>query len=74
MDGVNRLNYVTFTTGGVPYNVPDLRWAIVGVTDVNSDGLPDLVWRHLQSGEVGFWPMNGTERSTYLSFGYGPFI
>jgi hypothetical protein len=37
---------------GVEENFPTLR-------DVDGDGKADLVWRHMSSGEVAIWLMNG---------------
>jgi len=36
-----------------------LTWQIVGVDDVNGDGKADLVWRHMQTGDVAVWLMDG---------------
>ena len=40
--------------------VADQDWQVVGITDFNLDGRPDLVWRHRWSGGVSGWLMNGT--------------
>jgi hypothetical protein len=51
----------------------DLGWMFgVGVNsstrnDVNGDGKADLVWRHMSSGEVAIWLMNG---ATIASSGF----
>ena len=40
-------------SAGVP-----LAWQIAGLGDVNRDGRADLVWRHVQSGDVAVWLVN----------------
>ena len=39
-------------------SVPDPDWKIVGTADFNSDGKPDILWRHT-SGDNYVWYMNG---------------
>jgi hypothetical protein len=40
-------------------------WRIVGIADMNRDGVPDLIWQHDVSRAAGTWLMGGT-RSTDL--------
>jgi hypothetical protein len=40
--------------GGSP---PSLGWTIVGVGDVNRDGISDIIWRH-SSGVVSIWTIS----------------
>ena len=47
------------TASLVPDKATDVRWKVAGVADVNMDGKPDLLWRHLGTGEVVAWLMNG---------------
>lgn len=58
MNGVTRTQYVPLDPGVVD----DFDWQIAGVTDVNGDGTPDLVWHHLTRGWVAVWHMNGAAR------------
>jgi hypothetical protein len=37
----------------------DLDWKIVAAGDMDNDGHVDLVWRHMVSGELRIWHMNG---------------
>ncbi len=43
-----------YLRGRLASSVP-LAWQIVGVGDVNGDGLSDLVWRQTQTGDVAVW-------------------
>ena len=44
----------------------DTNWKIVGVTDYNADGKPDLVWQHQTAGWIGVWLMNGTTQTSNI--------
>ena len=50
-----------------PHSGPDDRpgWKAVGVADFNVDGKSDLLWRHIGTGGVGAWLMNGLSRIIY---------
>jgi hypothetical protein len=39
----------------------DPQYAIAGLADMNSDGKPDVVWRHYGNGKVAAWFMNDTQ-------------
>ena len=58
MDGSTVLSSPSFT----PDRFTDPDWQVVGVGDFNSDGKSDLLWRHLGTGEMGAWLMNGLSR------------
>ena len=47
----------TLTT---PEGLPDPRWVLVATGDFNRDGQTDLLWRHLVSGQIAVWFMDGT--------------
>ena len=48
-------------SGALVGNVPlSSGWSLQGVSDVDHDGISDIVWRHID-GTVGFWLMNGPE-------------
>jgi hypothetical protein len=51
----------TFLEGQLlsPGRVTDTNWEIRGVTDVNGDGKPDLVWQHKTNNWLAVTPMNG---------------
>jgi hypothetical protein len=53
----NTLLSGTFTTP----RQTDVAWEIQGTGDFNADGKTDLVWRHVSSGELVVWLMNGTD-------------
>ena len=65
---VNGLLLVWFLDGAVvqstSYTVPsgptDPRYKVVGVTDMNGDRKPDLVFQHAETGVLCVWFMNGT--------------
>jgi len=37
-------------------------WKAVGIGDVNQDGVGDLLWKNVATGELQAWLMNGTDR------------
>jgi hypothetical protein len=54
MDGDGRISNTA-----VIYSSIDLNWQISGVGDFNNDGNVDILWRHLPSGIVAVWYMDG---------------
>lgn len=42
-----------------PSQVSDTNWKIRAVTDVNGDGMPDLIWQNQSTGLLSAWLMNG---------------
>jgi hypothetical protein len=42
-----------------PAQVPDTNWKIRAVSDLNSDGHPDLIWQNIADGRISVWFMNG---------------
>ncbi len=38
----------------------DINWAIQGWTDFNNDGIKDLLWRNIQTGDNRIWKLNST--------------
>jgi uncharacterized protein YbdZ (MbtH family) len=40
-------------------------WTVVGVGDINGDGVPDLIWRNGTTGQMAYWMLNsnGTRKS-----------
>jgi hypothetical protein len=36
-------------------------WKIIGVTDLNNDGIPDLIWQNDTTRQVGTWFMSGPD-------------
>jgi hypothetical protein len=42
-----------------PAKAGDPNWRVVGTTDQNSDGKPDLLWQRQTDGAVALWYMNG---------------
>jgi hypothetical protein len=58
MDGVER-------TGGGYLNSPNVSmdWQIRGVTDLDADGKPDILWHNQTDGSLYAWFMDGVERT-----------
>ena len=52
-------SHVFGTASLAPAQATDVRWKVVGVADFNMDSKSDLLWRHLGTGEVAAWLMNG---------------
>lgn len=59
MDGTVRIG------GGQlnPSALTDYNWELVGIWDVDGDGMNDLVWQHRTSYATVVWYMNGTTRT-----------
>jgi subtilisin len=55
MNGASVIEQVSFT----PDRVSDTNWQPVGVTDMNADGLPDLVWQYRLTGDIQVWFLFG---------------
>lgn len=47
---------VAGTEGG--WTIP-ADWSLQGFGDFNGDGVSDMLWRHMPTGGVGIWVMNG---------------
>lgn len=45
-------------------------WTLVGVADVNGDGVPDLIWQNDTTRQVGTWYMAGPKATTVLGVGF----
>jgi hypothetical protein len=45
-----------------PSRSGDMRWQIRGLNDLDGDGRPDILWRHLGTGDIHIWLMNGAVR------------
>ena len=55
MNGTTLVNSTLLTPGQV-----DPSWRIVGATDINGDGRPDLLWQH-STGVLAYWLINGSD-------------
>ena len=60
-DGLAIQNIGIVATAGSP------SWAIVGLSDLNSDGVPDLLWQQINGGTFGVWYMGFDPQSFGLS-------
>jgi hypothetical protein len=51
-----------------PRRFADTRWRIRGLSDLNRDGHPDLLWHHQETGELYVWMLDGlaTTAGAYL--------
>jgi len=52
------------TTTGVIANGVPLDWVIAGIGDVDGDDKTDLIWRDMDTGDVGVWLGNGVDPPT----------
>ena len=64
MDGTRLVSGVFVT----PNRVADTNWKIRAVGDINRDGMSDLIWQHVTSGQISAWIMNGTTMVRGSSF------
>ena len=55
-----------------PAGVADTNWRIRGVSDVNGDGQPDLLWQNVVTGYVGAWIMRGLTMTAGTNFSPAP--
>ena len=46
------------------------NWSIVGATDFNRDGSPDLIWQNTSTGQRAIWQMNGTTYVNSVDLGF----
>jgi hypothetical protein len=56
LTGGNNLILPTFLN---PPTTGDPNWRVVGVTDLNGDGKPDLIFQNQATCDVAVWFMNG---------------
>jgi hypothetical protein len=61
MNGLVRRDFVILSPV-----VTDVYWKIKAVGDFNEDGFPDILWRHLTTGHVVVWIMNGVTRVNFF--------
>jgi Beta-propeller repeat/FG-GAP-like repeat len=68
---------IVWYMGGSQYNTmlswaelapPEPGWAVVGLADLNRDGIPDLVWQNESTGQVEVWYMTGSQGNIMLSW------
>ena len=67
LNGTAQTGYRFFSPG----QAPDPSWKIVSTADLNDDGKPDLVWQHQNSGQIGVWFLDGTNRTSWSFFNPG---
>jgi hypothetical protein len=55
------MNGVTMTGGSwLSHSLPDTRWRVRSIADMNGDGKPDLILQHSVDATMAAWIMNGT--------------
>lgn len=54
MDGVRLVD-----GRAIPLRLDDPAWSVAGVTDVNGDGYPDILWQHATQRYVAAWLLTG---------------
>ncbi len=59
MGGTNNIQI----SGSASLITVDKGWDIKGISDFNSDGRPDLLWRHGTAGQNVLWFMGGTNNT-----------
>jgi hypothetical protein len=47
-----------------PGVIADVNWKVVSTGDFNGDGKTDLLWKHMTSGYLIVWMMNGVTRTS----------
>jgi hypothetical protein len=60
MDGVTRTGTAALWS---PATTVEAQWVPMASGDFNADGKPDLIWRHLQTGRVIIWFIDGVTRT-----------
>jgi hypothetical protein len=57
---------------GIEMQAPDSYpgWKLVAVADMDRNGVPDLIWQHDSTRNVGTWYMGGAKALTLLSVDY----
>ncbi|MFA6135278.1 MAG: immunoglobulin domain-containing protein, partial [Phycisphaerae bacterium] len=81
--GGDQFRCVVSNSAGSATSNPATLTILQPLSDFNFDGRPDLIWQNRNTGERGFWLMNGTAVGTYVSLatvnadlqvvGYGDF-
>ncbi|MCW3054156.1 MAG: multicopper oxidase, type 2, partial [Chthonomonadales bacterium] len=69
MNGLNVLGSAPLTN--LPTS-PDPNNQVVGVSDVNWDGTPDLIFQNLSTRVISFWTLQGTRVIGSSTFAYVP--
>ena len=69
--GVWFMNGTTMTSSTLltPSTTGDPNWRVVGVSDFNGDGKPDIILEN--AGTIGVWIMNGTTMTSTTLFAPG---
>ena len=59
--------------GGITIDltVSDMNWEIAAISDVNSDGRPDFVWRNRVNGSLAAWMMDGARLANGVALNPG---
>jgi hypothetical protein len=73
LSGSSRIGRATVMNGARPTLI-GLPWSLVGSSDFNGDGSPDLLWHHGSTGETQIWHLNANaflSRAVVLGEGGG---
>lgn len=63
MDGTTQTAVVDLA----PATPEDAEWRVSGLADLDHDGSTDVLWRHVSSGELRVWLMEGAVRTASLA-------
>lgn len=64
LDGDARTGFAFLSEAGV------LDWSVVGMGDLNRDGVPDLIWQHDVTRQVVAWYLGGVLGTSLMNFAW----
>ncbi len=60
--GVWQMNGTT-VAATTPYGSIPAEWKVQAISDLNGDGEDDVLWRNMNTGQVGYWLFKGGQRT-----------